>query len=231
MLGRNSTGGGGQRDFMGLQTGPISRDGEGLVPEMQSTNGECLAWRKEVEGRGRSGTPQCKKRAQGLARRGNVQEWGCRYWLGGEGKISCPAILVLGGVCVCVYLQACVIQVCDFVWRPKVTLPPGSFKAGRPARQFVQGILSQHLPWNCHTHPAFTWVLGTLSKLQCPCLWGECFNYWETSPEPRPWKLWLVRLNSLYFYPFGSKWDFYCEKVYITKFTILVIFYCVIQRH
>lgn len=42
MLGRNSTDGGGQRDFMGLQTGPISRDEQELVPEMQSTNGECL---------------------------------------------------------------------------------------------------------------------------------------------------------------------------------------------
>lgn len=41
-LGRNSTDGAGQRDFMGLQTGPISRDEQELVPEMQSTNGECL---------------------------------------------------------------------------------------------------------------------------------------------------------------------------------------------
>lgn len=32
---------------MWLQTGPISRDEEELVPEMQSTNGECLAWHKE----------------------------------------------------------------------------------------------------------------------------------------------------------------------------------------
>lgn len=74
--------------------------------------GSCLAWHKEVEGRGRSGTPQCKKRAQGLARPGNVQERGCRYWLGGEGKISYPAILMLGGVCVCVYKRVwyrCVI--------------------------------------------------------------------------------------------------------------------------
>lgn len=42
MLGRNSTDGRGQRDFMGLQTGPISRDEQEMVPEMQSTNGECL---------------------------------------------------------------------------------------------------------------------------------------------------------------------------------------------
>lgn len=163
-----------------------------------------------------------ERRVQGLARPGNVQQWGRRYWLGGEHKISYSATLVLGGVCVCACacLQVCVTQVCDFVWRPKVedrNFPKSLSHLVLSRQGILLGSLSRasylsHLPWNCHIHPAFTWVLGILSKLQCPCLWGECFNYWETFSELRPWKLWLVRLSSLYFIPLAVNEIFIVRK-------------------